>query len=100
MYPKLDYDIEKDFAPLALVASVPQVLVVNPKKVPGDFTAFMTQLRQNPGRLNYGSPAVVPRTIWRRIVQAADQDFHHAHSLPRRRSGAAGPDFRQCGHDV
>ena len=55
MYPKLDYDIEKDFAPLALVASVPQVLVVNPKKVPGDFTAFMTQLRQNPGRLNYGS---------------------------------------------
>ena len=27
MYPRLDYDIEKDFAPLALVANVPQVLV-------------------------------------------------------------------------
>lgn len=55
MYPKLDYDIEKDFVPLALVASVPQVLVVNPKKVPGDFKAFMQQLRSNPGAFNYGS---------------------------------------------
>lgn len=55
MYPKLDYDIEKDFVPLALVANVPQVLVVNPKKIPGDFKAFMALLRQNPGRFNYGS---------------------------------------------
>ncbi len=55
MYPKLDYDIEKDFVPLALVANVPQVLVVNPKKVAGDFKAFLAQVRQNPGRFNYGS---------------------------------------------
>ncbi len=55
MYPKLDYDIEKDFVPLALLANVPQVLVVNPKRVPGDFKAFLAQVRQNPGRLNYGS---------------------------------------------
>ncbi len=55
MYPRLDYDIEKDFVPLALVANVPQVLVVNPKNVPGDFKAFLAQLRANPGRLNYGS---------------------------------------------
>lgn len=55
MYPKLDYDLEKDFIPLVLVANVPQVLVVNPKKIPGDFKAFMAQLRSNPGRLNYGS---------------------------------------------
>ena len=55
MYPKLDYDIEKDFVPLSLVANVPQVLVVNPKKVPGDFKSFLNQVRQNPGRMNYGS---------------------------------------------
>ena len=55
MYPKLDYDIEKDFVPLALLANVPQVLVVNPKSIPGDFKAFLAQLRANPGRLNYGS---------------------------------------------
>lgn len=34
MYPRLDYDIEKDFVPLIQVANVPQVLVVNPKRVP------------------------------------------------------------------
>jgi len=55
MYPKLDYDIEKDFVPIALLANVPQVLVVNPKKVPGDFKEFMALVRKNPGRLNYGS---------------------------------------------
>jgi tripartite-type tricarboxylate transporter receptor subunit TctC len=33
VYPKLDYDLEKDLVPLILVASVPQVVVVNPKKV-------------------------------------------------------------------
>ena len=55
MYPKLDYDIEKDFLPIALLANVPQVLVVNPKKVPGDFKAFIELVKKNPGRLNYGS---------------------------------------------
>jgi tripartite-type tricarboxylate transporter receptor subunit TctC len=55
MYPKLEYDLEKDFAPLVLVAIVPQVLVVNPKKIPGDFKSFLEQVRRNPGRFNYGS---------------------------------------------
>ena len=56
MYPKLDYDIERDFVPLLLVANVPQVLVVNPRKLPmADFKAFLEHVRKNPGRLNYGS---------------------------------------------
>lgn len=56
MYPKLDYDLERDLIPLILVANVPQVLVVNPKKVQAaDFKAFLDMLKKNPGRLNYGS---------------------------------------------
>lgn len=55
MYPKLDYDLERDFVPLALVAQVPQVLVVNPKKIPGDFKAFLADLRASPAKYNYGS---------------------------------------------
>jgi tripartite-type tricarboxylate transporter receptor subunit TctC len=56
MYPKLDYDIEKDFVPIALVANVPQVVVVNPRKVPvNNFKEFMDFLKRNPGKLNYGS---------------------------------------------
>jgi tripartite-type tricarboxylate transporter receptor subunit TctC len=55
MYPNLDYSIENDFIPIAMVARVPQVLVVNPKKVPGDFKAFLEMAKANPGKLNYGS---------------------------------------------
>lgn len=55
MYPKLDYDLERDFVPLAMVASVPHVLVVNTKTMPSDFKSFMALVRSKPGRLNYGS---------------------------------------------
>ena len=55
MYPKLDYNLERDFVPLVLVANVPQVLVVNPQRVPGDFKAFLAQVKTSPGRFNYGS---------------------------------------------
>ena len=56
MYPRLDYDLERDLVPLILVASVPQVLVVNPKKVETpDFKAFLELVKKSPGRLNYGS---------------------------------------------
>ncbi|MEO7391124.1 MAG: tripartite tricarboxylate transporter substrate binding protein [Ramlibacter sp.] len=56
MYPKLDYDLEKDFVPLTLVARVPQVLVVNPKRVPvADFKAFLELMKKSPGKYNYGS---------------------------------------------
>ena len=56
MYPKLDYDLEKDFAPLALMANVPQVLVVNPKRVEAkNVKEFIEFVRKNPAKLNYGS---------------------------------------------
>lgn len=56
MYPKLDYDIEKSFVPVALVATPPQVIVVNPQKVPVEnLKEFIELLRKNPGRYNYGS---------------------------------------------
>ena len=56
MYPRLDYDLEKDFVPLTLVASVPQVVVVNPKRVDApNFKAFLELVRRNPGKFNYGS---------------------------------------------
>ena len=56
MYPKLDYDIEKDFIPLYLLANVPQVVVVNPKAVPvNSYQQFMDYVKRNPAKLNYGS---------------------------------------------
>jgi tripartite-type tricarboxylate transporter receptor subunit TctC len=55
VYPKLDYDIEKSFIPMMLVASPPQVIVVNPKVPANDLKSMIDLLKQSPGRYNYGS---------------------------------------------
>lgn len=56
IYPKLDYDLERDFVPLLLLANVPQVVVVNPKRVSATtLQAFVANAKQNPGKLNYAS---------------------------------------------
>ena len=56
MYPKLDYSLEGDFVPVGLIASVPQVIVVNPTRVPVDsLKTLLAQLRAKPGSLNYAS---------------------------------------------
>jgi tripartite-type tricarboxylate transporter receptor subunit TctC len=56
IYPRLDYSLAADFVPVALVASVPQVIVVNPQRVPAkDLKSFLAQLKASGGKLNYGS---------------------------------------------
>ena len=56
MYPKLDYNLETDFIPVGLVSSVPQVVVVNPQRVPvSDLKGLLELLRKNPGKFNYAS---------------------------------------------
>ncbi|MFN7571458.1 MAG: Bug family tripartite tricarboxylate transporter substrate binding protein [Betaproteobacteria bacterium] len=55
-YPKLDYDIERDLIPVAMIASPPQVIVANPNRVPAnDVKALIDDLKKNPAKLNYGS---------------------------------------------
>jgi len=56
MYAKLDYNLQNDFVPVALISSVPQVIVVNPAKVQANtLPELLAYLRANPGKLNYGS---------------------------------------------
>ncbi len=56
MYPKLDYNLETDLMPVGLISLVPQVVVVNPAKVPvNDLKSFLDFVRKNPGKVNYGS---------------------------------------------
>jgi tripartite-type tricarboxylate transporter receptor subunit TctC len=56
IYPRLDYDLEKDFVPLMLLANVPQVVVVNPRRVTAStLQEFVAFAKRNPGKLNYGS---------------------------------------------
>ena len=58
IYPKLPYDIEKDFVPVTLLAIVPNVIVVQPNKLPQIKTVkdLAEYARANPGKLNFGSP--------------------------------------------
>jgi len=54
IYPKLDYDIEKDFIPVAVIARPPHVVVVNPDKLSAKtLKEFIDYARSTP--LNYGS---------------------------------------------
>jgi tripartite-type tricarboxylate transporter receptor subunit TctC len=56
LYPKLDYDIEKDFAPIGVVSQPPQVIVVHPKAVAAtNLKDFIAYAKQNPDKLNFGS---------------------------------------------
>ena len=51
----LPYDTVKDFAPLALIATAPNLLTVNPS-VPAKTTGeLIAHLKANPGKLNAGS---------------------------------------------
>src|SRR5205085_1173939 len=56
IYQRLDYDLQKDLVPITLVARVPQVIVVNPTRVPAkDFKEFLAMVKASPGKYNYGS---------------------------------------------
>ncbi len=56
MYPNLSYDITRDFEPVAILSSVPHVIVVNPKKFSkNDLKSVIETIRNNPGKYNYAS---------------------------------------------
>src|SRR5687767_10450554 len=56
LYPKLDYDIEKDFIPVGVIAMPPQVISVNPGKVQAKTLAeFIAYAKANPNKVNYAS---------------------------------------------
>jgi tripartite-type tricarboxylate transporter receptor subunit TctC len=58
LYPKLRYDPLRDFAPVALVAKVPNVLVVNPG-IPARSVAELVALaKAKPGALTYSTGGV------------------------------------------
>jgi tripartite-type tricarboxylate transporter receptor subunit TctC len=59
IHARLDYDIVSDFVPVGLIGSVPQVIVVNPQRVPVTTLAALLELiRRSPGRLNYASAGI------------------------------------------
>jgi tripartite-type tricarboxylate transporter receptor subunit TctC len=58
LYAKLPYDMVKDFVPVTLVASTPNLLVVNPSVPAKTVQELIALAKAKPGQLMYGSPGV------------------------------------------
>jgi tripartite-type tricarboxylate transporter receptor subunit TctC len=55
LFARLNYDAQKDFAPISMVGTQPNILVVNPS-VPAHSVAELIALaKAQPGKLNYGN---------------------------------------------
>jgi len=58
LYSKLPHDTEKDFAPVSLIARVPNLLVVSPSLPVQNMPELIAYLKTNPDKLAYGSSGV------------------------------------------
>src|SRR2546423_13965239 len=55
LYSKLPFDPAKDFAPVALFATAPIVLIVNPGVATNDVQELIALARKQPGKINFAS---------------------------------------------
>ena len=58
LYRKLNYDPDRDFVPLGMIASNPNVLTIHPSVPATTVLQFISLAKANPGQLNYGSAGV------------------------------------------
>jgi tripartite-type tricarboxylate transporter receptor subunit TctC len=58
LYKKLNYDSVKDFAPIGLVAEIPNVLLVRPDLPIKTLKELVDYAKANPGKVNFGSGGI------------------------------------------
>src|SRR5262249_19458991 len=58
LYSKLPFDPAKDFAPIALFATAPIVLIVNPGVPAKDVQELIALARKQPGKINFASAGI------------------------------------------
>jgi len=58
IYRNMPYDHQKDFAPVSMVGSVPNLLVVNANLPVKTVSELIEYAKKNPGKVNYASPGV------------------------------------------
>src|SRR5258706_10305854 len=79
LYKKVPYDPVKDFAPITLAATAPNILIVNPN-VPAKTTAELIALaKQKPGALSYGTPGIStsPHLCMQLLKDTSGTDIQH-----------------------
>ncbi len=76
VYPKLEYDPIKDFAPVGLMAVSPYLLVVNPAVAAKSLKELVVLAKRQPGRLNYASAGIGSTThLAMEMLKAATNTF-------------------------
>jgi tripartite-type tricarboxylate transporter receptor subunit TctC len=58
IYSKLTYDIARDFVPVALFCTAPNVMVASPGTPAKSVAEFVAYAKANPGKLNYASGGI------------------------------------------
>jgi tripartite-type tricarboxylate transporter receptor subunit TctC len=91
-YPKLSYDFGKDFAPISVVAIVPNVVVVNSQMPVNTARDLIAHAKANPGKLSYASAGMgtAHHLIGELFSQRAEVKILH---VPYKGSGPAVTDL-------
>jgi tripartite-type tricarboxylate transporter receptor subunit TctC len=91
LYKKVPYDPVRDFAPITLAATAPNVLVVNPGLPVKSLPEFIALAKAKPGALSYGTPGIgtSPHLSMELLKSMAGIDLQH---VPYRGTAAAVTD--------
>jgi len=91
LYKKVPYDPVRDFAPVTLAATAPNVLVVNPVLPAKSLAEFIALAKAKPGALSYGTPGIgtSPHLSMELLKSMAGIDLQH---VPYRGTAAAVTD--------
>ena len=92
LYKKVNYDPIKDFAPITIAATAPNVLVVNPSVPAKTLTEFVALAKKKPGELTYGTPGIgtSPHMSMELLKSMAGLDIQH---IPYRGTSPAVTDI-------
>ena len=98
VYPKLSYDVRKDFVPLGLLQTTPTLLVVNPALGVTTMADFLKLAKSKPGQVSYATPGggSLPHLIGELFKQQAGIDMMH---VPYKGGGPALADLL-AGHVI
>lgn len=79
LYQRLPYDPLRDFRPVALTATIPAVLMVNPSLPVTTIAQFEQHLKANPGKLSYGTGGVgnITHLVVALLLQARGLQANH-----------------------
>ena len=79
LYERLHYDPVRDFAPVTVLYTGPQLLVAGPSFAPRTVTDLVQEAKKNPGRILYGSSGIArpPHIFMEKFKLSAGIDLPH-----------------------